>query len=271
MEILVSSKWLNEHLTDLDLIILDTSGANTISGDTSKLKNTRIKGARLFDLKNKFSDKKSTFPSMLTTPEIFELECRKLGINKSSKIVVYDNIGAYWSPRVWWMFKTMGHDNIAVLDGGLIDWITKGYKIEEINTSEIYSLGNFEAHFESKMLSSFDDVFANTNQAKSLLIDARSADRFNGIIPEPRKGLRSGHIPNAINIPYENVFHQGKFKTKKVLKTIFKALEKEERPLIFSCGSGITACIVLFASELVIKNKKSIYDGSWTEWAQRVK
>lgn len=100
MEILVSSKWLNEHLTDLDLIILDTSGANTISGDTSKLKNTRIKGARLFDLKDKFSDKKSTFPSMLTTPEIFELECRKLGINKSNKIVVYDNIGAYWSPRV---------------------------------------------------------------------------------------------------------------------------------------------------------------------------
>tara|TARA_R110002051_G_scaffold227671_1_gene289937 strand:- start:1407 stop:2222 length:816 start_codon:yes stop_codon:yes gene_type:complete len=271
MDSLITVDWLNTHVNDPDLIILDTSLASTISGIISGIENTRIFGARFFDLKNDFSDKQGIYPITLPSPKDFQFACQRLGINRSSKIVVYDNLGIYWSPRVWWMFKTMGHDAIAVLDGGLPEWIVNGYQTKEINRSEKYPLGNFNAKFRSEMLANFDEVLENTKQSYAVVIDTRSADRFNGIIPEPRKGLRSGRIPNSINIPYDIVIEQGKFKKKSDLINIFKGLEKEQRPLIFSCGSGITACIVLFASELIVANKKAVYDGSWTEWGQIVK
>lgn len=270
MELLVTSNWLNERRTDSDVIVLELGEMNTISGNVPELEHRKIEGARCLDLKNDFSNNDDSLPNTIPSPEKFEGACRKLGINSSSKIVVYDRRGVYWSPRVWWLFKAMGHDAIAILDGGLPDWLSKGYPTVTSNQNERYGSGNFEAHFRSEMLVNFEAVLANTKHSKSVLIDARSSDRFNGLAPEPRKGLRSGHIPNAINIPYTHVLAKGKFKSKSLLVSIFKDLKKEERPLIFSCGSGVTACIVLVASELVLKNKKAIYDGSWTEWAQKI-
>ena len=271
MDSLVTVNWLNTHLSDSDLVVLDASVASTISGIVSEFEHSRIYGARYFDLKNDFSDKSGSYPNTLPSPKDFQLACQKLGINTSSKIVVYDNLGIYWSPRVWWMFKTMGHDHIAVLDGGLPDWIANGFQTEEVNQSENYVSGDFEAKFNIELVANFDDVLENTKRSKALVIDARSAERFKGMVPEPRIGLRSGHIPNSTNIPYESVLENGKFKSKSALTTIFKDVEKEKRPLIFSCGTGITACIILLASEISdLSNKKSVYDGSWTEWAQRV-
>jgi len=262
IEPIVSSQWLNANLGSSDLIILDAS-------QKSNFGNIQIKGARVFDLKNVFSEKNSEFPNMLPSSKQFEIGCRKLGINKSSKIIVYDNLGVYSSPRVWWMFKIMGHKNVSVLNGGLPDWKSQGYETEENKKCE-FELENFKAQFQTEMVKDFDFLLLNSKKQNALVIDARSTGRFNGMVPEPRKGLRSGHIPNSLNIPYDKVLENVRYKSKIELTELFSDIKTDGRPLVFSCGSGITACIVLLASELVIGNKKSVYDGSWTEWAQLV-
>ncbi len=263
IEPLVSSSWLFNNLEDPDLIVLDASPKTT----EDDFENIGIKGSRHFDLKNEFSDASGKLPNTLPSAEQFQNSCRKLGITNSSKIVVYDNLGIYLSPRVWWMFNAMGHQNIAVLDGGLPEWIHRGYETVQHKENNIIP-GNFNAKFQSEMVKGFDFVLSNVTLKKSVLIDARSAGRFKGIAPEPREGLQSGNIPGSLNLPYTDVLDNGKFKSREELSEIFNKLMINEKPLIFSCGSGVTACIILLASELVLKNDKSVYDGSWTEWAQ---
>lgn len=263
----VSPKWLHENLKNPDLIILDASqgkkGANINPND----EDMQIKGARLFDFETTFADIDSELPNMLPKPDDFERECRKLGLNNNSIIVVYDKEGIYSSPRVWWMFRAMGHNNIAVLDGGLPAWVEEGFEVEPIQFQS-YPSGNFKSDFKPEMVNDVDSIINNMEDSTATVIDARSETRFYGLSPEPRKGLRGGHIPGSVNIPYESVLENGKFRSKGVLKEVFKQFG-EKKPLIFSCGSGITACIVFLASELVQQNPKSVYDGSWTEWAQR--
>ncbi len=266
-EPLVSSEWLIENFKNPDIIILDTSQQKNISGLKTKFENIRIVGSRYFDIDNVFSDKENKLPHMLPKPKVFEEECRKLGLNINSKIIVYDNMGIYSSPRVWWMFKAMGHNDIAVLDGGLPDWMEKGFDIEQIEVKQ-YGYGNFEAEYNPELVKSADDIINNLKSNSAIVIDARSKGRFNGQTPEPREGVRGGNVPNSLNIPYTEILNGFKFKTKEELLEVFDNLDIDDRPLIFSCGSGITSCIVFLASELVLDNKNSIYDGSWTEWGQ---
>ncbi|MGB0887337.1 MAG: sulfurtransferase [Vicingaceae bacterium] len=265
---IVSSQWLfeNKNNPNPNLVILDAS-QKSITADKAINHKQQIVGARYFDLKNSFSDKSSNFPNTFPSTAQFETECRKLGINNESVIVVYDNLGIYSSPRVWWMFKTMGHQNVFVLNGGLSDWLENKYPTEKIEPQQ-YKLGNFKAELNTEKVKDYAFVKANLNNKNSIVIDARSAGRFNGTAPEPREGLRSGSIPNSINIPFGDVLDNGKFKTKEELKTIFSKINSENKELIYSCGSGLTACIILLASELVLPNTTSVYDGSWTEWAQ---
>lgn len=260
---ILSALWLYNNLEDPDLVILDASEKK----DKGDLINIQIEGARHFDLKKEFSDTSSELPNTLPSPKQFENSCRKLGINNSSKIVVYDNLGIYISPRVWWMFKVMGHQNIAVLNGGLPEWIRQGYETVKHKENKIKP-GDFKAKFKPEMVKDYDFVSSNVSLQQSVLIDARSPGRFEGIAPEPREGLPSGHIPGSLNLPYTDVLKNGKFKSREDLSEIFNNLKINEKPLVFSCGSGVTACIILMASELVLKNDKSVYDGSWTEWAQ---
>ena len=265
---IVSSHWLHENLNNPDLIIIDASQPNNQAGKKSEFENVQIKGARHVDLKNTFSAANSEFPNTLPSQKDFEKEARKLGINPSSQIVVYDNLGVYTSPRVWWMFKVMGHEAVAILDGGLPHWIEQGFEKEQKSISKVES-GNFEANFQPDLVVDYSSVLSNIITENSLLIDARSSGRFNDTEPDPRKGLKSGHIENSINIPFESVVENGKFKSIAALNVVFQELQNENRPLVFSCGSGITACIVMLASDLVLHNKKAVYDGSWTEWAER--
>lgn len=265
-EPIVSVAWLKANLEDPNLIILDASLKENQSNLKMGLVNMQIKGARFFDIKHTFSDTTNSLPNTLPSPNQFEIEAKKLGINKNSTIVVYDNLGIYSSPRAWWLFKIMGHQNVAVLDGGLPEWIQEEYPVEEIPENPIYTIGNFEAKFNPELVINKEQILDNIQTKDAILIDARAENRFQGIGDEPRPGLRSGHIPGSINIPYTKLLQNGKFLSKEELATILKIYDK---PLIFTCGSGVTACIDLIAYELIGKNPKSVYDGSWTEWGQQ--
>ncbi len=176
---LVSSQWLFENLKHPDLIILDASVKKVTSKSDNASENISIKGARYFDLKNNFSTKGAELPNTLPNATQFEAESQKLGINSSSLIITYDNLGIYSSPRVWWMFKIMGHKNVMVLNGGLPNWKDQGYPTEEIKAHKILS-GNFKAALTAENVKDYTFIKSNLNNQNNLVIDARSAGRFNG-------------------------------------------------------------------------------------------
>jgi len=268
MKELVSIEWLKENLHKKDLILLDSSLTKTVDGKNSEFKNLTIPKARYFDLKANFSDRNSSFPNAIPSKEQFELECRKLGINNSSEIVIFDNLGIYSSPRVWWMFKVMGHDKVAVLDGGLNEWMKMKLPTEK-RTKKTFEDGDFEASPNGNYVVNYSTIKLNTNQQTFTLIDARSKGRFEGTENEPRKELKSGHIKGSINIPFKNVLSDGKYKSIEELKKLFENKCNYNDKLVFSCGSGLTACIVLLACEIAFKRSKFVYDGSWAEWAEK--
>lgn len=264
---IVSSKWLFENKDLNELIILDSSPTSTVGGKVSEFPDTFIPGARLFDIEGDFSKKDSPFPNTLPTPEDFQSGCRKLGINNDSIIVIYDNLGVYTSPRVWWMFKAMGHEDVFVLDGGLPDWLKEGYPTER-STELSATSGNFVSAFRPSYVLSYEQIVANSDEPLFTIVDARSKGRFDGTSPEPRKGLKSGHIPYSVNLPFQEVLNQGKFKSPEEIRKLFGTLDLQHDQLVFSCGSGLTACIILLACEIGFKSQPYVYDGSWTEWAE---
>ncbi len=267
MSPLVSTAWLTEHLNDPNLVILDTSIPKVGEVGPHALADQCIPGARFFDLNGEFSDKLTDLPHNLPSPEVFTLASRKLGINAASKIVVYDHHGIYVSPRAWWMFRAMGHERVAVLDGGLPKWISAGLpttaKIPVVELS-----GDFTARWNADLVCDSAWVMENLANPTAKIVDARSGGRFCGLEPEPRKGLKGGHIPDSVNLPFDQVVRDGQFLPKEELVNVFHQLELGEGPLAFTCGSGVTACIIMLACELVLSNPKRVFDGSWAEWGQ---
>ena len=170
---LVSAIWLNEHLSDENLIILDSSPTSNVSGLKSDLDGLIIPGARYFDLKGHFSDPKSPYPNTLPSPVDFEKAARSLGINTNSEIIIYDNLGVYTSPRVWWMFKSMGHDRVSVLDGGLAEWVKNGFKTTDAHQKD-FEVGDFVSHFHPETVKSINEVIENIEQSSFELVDRKS-------------------------------------------------------------------------------------------------
>lgn len=267
---IVSVKWLFKNLKNPNLVILDASPRENKSNLIPEFKKFQIKGVRKFDMEKVFLDKENPIPNMIPDERIFESECRKLGINNDSLIVVYDNLGVYTGPRVWWMFKAMGHTQIAVLDGGLSAWKNDNLPTEPIQVNRTLP-GNFKATYQPDLVIDANIMLENIDSKKFQVLDARSEERFCGLVPEPRENMSSGHIPHSINLPFEKVLHNGKMKSKQELTKIFNNLHIGKQPLAFSCGSGITACIILLARELVSVNTNVLYDGSWAEWGQEGK
>mgnify|MGYP005752571895 CR=1 FL=1 len=265
---LVSVDWLNQNLYHPGLVVLDASLKQTKNATSSLVQETlQIPGARFFDIENTFSDKDSLLPHMLPEPEAFTREAQKLGISKNSYIVVYDNRGIYSSPRAWWMFKAMGHGQVYVLDGGLPEWVANGFVTEPAGTVGAVTKGDFVAKYNPALVSNKEDVLqALQNDKHSLIIDARSAARFQGKAPEPRPGLRLGHMPNASNLPFETLLNNGRMKPKAELEQIFQEYPLNGSKMIFSCGSGVTACITALGATLAGYDNFSVYDGSWSEW-----
>lgn len=267
MQPTVSIDWLHQHLSDPQLIILDASMASKLVKEDPISTTMRIPNARFFDLKNTFLNKESGLPNTIPNPDAFEEACRRLGINQNSRIVIYDFYGIYTSPRARWLFKAMGHEEVAVLDGGLPAWIKAGKEVEPIR-EEQYAHGNFKANFQPELVRDAQYVLTHLEDSKVKILDARAEGRFTGQTPEPRAGMKSGHMPNAINLPYKKVLRDGHLLPKKEMKALFDSLDLGDASLTFSCGSGITACVIMLASELATDNLKSVYDGSWSEWGQ---
>lgn len=264
---IVTAEYLKDHFNDPELIILDASEKDNKSNLKSAYPNLAIQSARFFDSQNTFKDRKNSIPNMIPTSEVFDEGCRKLGINKNSKIVIYDNLGVYNSPRAWWMFKVMGHADVSVLDGGLPEWIRLGYKTQSISKQK-FSLGNFKSNYQPHLIKNHHQILENLSTREFRLIDARSNGRFHANSPEPRVDLKGGHIPNSLNLPFSEVVKNGKYLSKSRLEEIVRELNLGDETLVFTCGSGITACIILLAIEQVKSNPKALYDGSWSEWGQ---
>jgi thiosulfate/3-mercaptopyruvate sulfurtransferase len=261
---LVSVNWLNEHLHASNLVILD----GTIPKVTAKKEDAnlvQIPNSRFFDIKKKFSDVEAPFPNTVPSAEQFSTEAQNLGINQDSAIVVYDNKGIYSSARVWYLFKAFGYTNVAVLDGGLPEWINKGCAVEGKQAREV-AKGDFIGKYNSDAFKFFDDINVISNDSTCQILDARSNNRFNGLVAEPRAGLRSGNIPNSKSLPFKELMTGNCMKPESELKEIMSSFNLEDKKLVFSCGSGITACILALASEIVGYTNFSVYDGSWTEY-----
>ena len=261
---IVSAKWLYERLENPDIVILDAT-LPKVTQNTEETINFQIEGARFFDIKNEFSDPSGTFPNTLPTDTQFNQAAKKLGINKSSKIVVYDDYGYYSCARAWWLFRAFGHNQVAILDGGLLEWKQAGYPVE-FKQKKSFDKGNFQGSLNPEFFKFFDDIEILRNDEKFLILDARAKDRFDGSLPEPREGLRSGHIINSVNLPFQELLDGNAIKTPEELKNIFKKINPDNKNMVFSCGSGVTACILALGAEISGYNNLSVYDGSWTEY-----
>ncbi|CAA0221064.1 putative 3-mercaptopyruvate sulfurtransferase [Tenacibaculum maritimum] len=263
--------WLYENMENQNLVILNATIKKIGSKDDFKEEEKQIKGALFFDLKTIFSDQNSPLPNTMLPPDKFEEESQKLGISKDSCIIVYDDLGTYSSPRVWWMFKVMGFENVAVLNGGFPEWKSKGFPTEDKKIITAKTRGNFTVNFQNKKIISTKELLTVLSVKDSLIIDARSSSRFKGEEPEPRKEVRSGHIPSAINLPYGLLQEGGLMKSSRQLEILFEKVNKEKVKMMFSCGSGITACILALGADIANYKNYGVYDGSWTEWGSNHK
>ena len=264
----VDVAWLAENLAAPNLIVLDASMPPVVPGMTSinaEAPFKAIPGARRFDYDKNVCKPDSSLPHMLPSPEIFERKVRALGVNTDSALVVYDDCGMYASPRAWWMFRAMGHDNIAVLSGGLPAWVAGEQPLGD-SLAEAESEGDFAAGLRPHLVSDYRAVLEALEDDSRRVLDARSPGRFKGVDPEPRPGLRGGHMPNAENLPFVRLLDNGAMKTPEELREIFAGFGAPERRLISSCGSGITACVIALAAHEAGLDDVSVYDGSWVEW-----
>lgn len=261
---LVTAAWLQSELQDPRLVVLDASLTPVGSTATAGAPGAWPPGTRRFDIEGAFSDHTSGLPHTMPGAEAFQREARLLGVHRDSIIVVLDDVGVYSSARAWWMFRAMGHDAIAVLDGGVAAWRALG--LAAAPTDSAPKPGDFVAKPRPGFFRDGDAVALALNDEQFRVLDARSKGRFDGREPEPRAGLRSGHMPGSCNIPFKAVLRDGFMRPVDELRAVFGAVVPGQRSLIMSCGSGVTACILALAAEVCGYPDISVYDGSWSEW-----
>ncbi len=264
---LVSIEWLNANIEN-PLIQIIESKLKPIGANDSWETGFKIPGAVLMDIEEDFSDKSSDLPHTLPSEAHFTHATKKIGLKDNRVFVVYDQVGIYAAPRAWWMLKTMGCQNVYVLDGGIREWMKASFPVQRASF-EFNNVGDFVAKLDKAWLKSLDNVTATIEQGTAKILDARSQARFDGDAPEPRAGLRGGHMPGAQCLPFQEVISSsGKMKTVEELKEIFYDKLNPADEVIFTCGSGVTASIICFAAHLAGFKKLSVYDGSWSEWGR---
>ncbi|MGK2923495.1 MAG: 3-mercaptopyruvate sulfurtransferase [Methyloceanibacter sp.] len=265
---LIETDELERELDAPDFVIIDATWYMPDEGKDAREEYLaeHIPGAIFFDI-DEIADTNSPLPHMLPSPEKFSSRMRKMGIGDGQRLVVYDRHGMFSAPRVWWMFRVMGADEVSVLNGGLPKW-----KREErpLMTGEPSprTPRHFTARRNLDLVRDVDDMKSVIHDKSADIVDARSAERFAGTVPEPREGLRSGHIPGAQNVPYGQLLNaDGTLKSTEELNAIFAAAGVDpHKPVVTSCGSGVTACVLALALAETGHRRTSVYDGSWTEW-----
>ncbi|RLL72198.1 3-mercaptopyruvate sulfurtransferase [Paenirhodobacter hankyongi] len=264
---LVSTEWLAAHLQDPDLRILDASWFMPDDGRDARkgYDAAHIPGARFFDI-DEISDTRSPLPHMAPPVEKFISRMRAMGVGDGHQVVVYDQAGVFSAPRVWWLFRLMGKSDIAVLDGGLPKWIAEGREIEDL--PPLMRDRHITVQRQASLVKDVTQVAHAAKLGDQEIVDARAHDRFTGATPEPRPGLRSGHIPGSKNLPWQTVVTaDGRLKSPDELRALFaEAKVDTTKPVICTCGSGVSASILALALERIGHRDWSVYDGSWSEW-----
>ncbi|MFI9274044.1 sulfurtransferase [Kitasatospora sp. NPDC052896] len=256
---LVTVDWLAERLGHPDLVVLDAGvGAH-------RRAELRIPGARVFDIDGVMSDQASPLPHTMPSAEHFAQQMRALGVNDDSVVVVYDGAGIYSSARAWWMLRAMGFDQAAVLDGGLPAWNSAGLP-QQPSSPEVPAPGNFVARPREGLIVDSGVVRAALDDGAAAVLDARTRERFAGQVEEPRPGLRRGHMPGAVNLPFGDLQMDGRMRPADELRALVSDAAGECERLVFSCGSGVTACVLTLGAELAGYHDLAVYDGSWGEW-----
>jgi thiosulfate/3-mercaptopyruvate sulfurtransferase len=267
---LVSTEWLAAHLGEPELAIIDASWYLAVAGRNPRAEYQagHLPGAVFWDL-DALSDPTVDLPHMLLDSATLAREIGALGIGDRDRVVVYDGSGVNLSaPRVWWMFRVMGHDAVAVLDGGLGRWRTEGRRLEPGVT--VRQPARFTPRFRPALVRSLEAIESSLATGSVQLLDARSRGRFEGSEPEPRPGLRGGHVPGARNLPYnELVEPDGRVLSPENLRRRYRDAGVDlSRPIVLSCGSGVSACALALGLELVGHRDYAVYDGSWSEWGR---
>lgn len=266
-KLLVSTDWLASHLAAPDVRVIDATWRLPGQGGDPRTDYdaAHIPGARFFDIDD-ISDKTSELPHMLPPIEKFVSRVRAMGIGDGHRVVVYDQDGLFSAARVWWMFRVFGHDDVAVLDGGLKKWIAEGRETEDMPPDPRER--HFTGRKDASLVRDVTQVAASLKLGDEQLVDARSPSRFRGDEPEPRAGLRAGHMPGAKNVHYASLFLEtGEMKSPEACREIFEAAGVDlSKPVVTTCGSGVTAAILSLALARMGHRKNALYDGSWSEW-----
>ncbi|CAM4107883.1 3-mercaptopyruvate sulfurtransferase [Palleronia rufa] len=263
---LVSTDWLARHLDDPDLRIIDASWHMPDAGRDARAEfaDRHIPGARFFDI-DEISDARSDLPHMAPPAEKFMSRLRAMGVGDGHQVVIYDSAGIFSAPRVWWLFRLMGKTDVAVLDGGLPKWLAEGRATEDM--PPVIRDRHMTVSRHNALLRDVTQV-AEASKLAEQILDARAPERFRGEVPEPRPGLRAGHIPGSRNLPFgELLSKDGTMKDPDALRAAFENAGVDlRRPVITTCGSGITAAVLALGLARVGHDAWSLYDGSWAEW-----
>lgn len=264
---LVSTDWLAAHLSDPDLRIIDASWHMPATGRDARAEYDagHIPAARFFDI-DAISDKRSALPHMAPPPEMFISRLRAMGVGDGHQVVIYDNSDVRSAFRVWWTFRLMGKTDVAVLDGGLPKWRAEGRALEDM--PPVMRDRHITVQRQAGLVRDVTQVAAASKLGDPQIVDARSPERFRGEVPEPRPGLRAGHIPGSRNLPFGRLFNaDGTMIAPDAIRAAFADAGIDlARPVITTCGSGVTAAALSFALERAGHRDHSLYDGSWTEW-----
>jgi thiosulfate/3-mercaptopyruvate sulfurtransferase len=271
MQPLVSTAWLADELGKSDLVVFDATKylPNENKDGRVEFLKAHIPGARYFDI-DEVADPDTDLPHMVPTPGRFAKLMGALGVSNQSRIVFYDQKGLASAARGWWLMGLFGHDRAAVLDGGLPKWQRENRPTEGGEPTAPAS-AVFRPDYRAARLRGVGDVLTNVTTGTELVLDARAAGRFTGEVPEPRAGMRSGHIPGSSSLPYTELLHaDGTFRSgDEIQARLREAGVDGMRPVVTSCGSGVTACILTLGLRVAGLPEGAVYDGSWTEWGGR--